>query len=341
MNPPPVRRLPVTLLFLAAALWPGILSAGLIPHPFSSSLTLSSTSQFQSIIINNDGAPLGSRVYYGTLDITNNCVIVTQTTEAGALSTFANIVDMVRSGYGSNHNWGGTGIMSSTAKLDHDEGYGITAVGVILNDDGEQDHADGSGEPIYNTWQGIAVSQYDVLVKFTFFGDTLLSGTVSGSDAGVVNGNLGTGKGWVNGEFNYTGGVVNSHDIYEVNHSLARESQYPLETPVAPDPPFVPEPGTLLLAACGIVGLLAYSRRSRHPNPSLRWDNNGDGLPLCSEKEDAACPLSGRKLSYGRPGRRRKTGRRPSRSKAISPPTRLSSECRHKRPRRCRLRGRC
>ncbi len=223
-------RCPLIASFvLGVALCPRVTSAVLIPAPHDSTVSSPSVNVFSSISIANNGGPLGSRVYSGTFNITNNDLIIAPSTEAAALSDYANVTDMVRSGYGPNHDWTGTGITSSTAAADAAGngtttlGFpspGNTAVGVILNDDGSHVHGDGSGNPIWNTWDGIAVNQYDVLVKYTFFGDTKLSGKVGAADVNVVASNFGTGTGWAHGEFNYTGGTVNTRDVQQVNNSL-------------------------------------------------------------------------------------------------------------------------
>ena len=264
------RLLPAVAI--GAALMPCTGFAGLIQHPFNSftSTQIASLSTVNSISITNDGAPLGSRVYFGKLDLNNNDLIVTATNKSMALSNLANITDMVRAGRNGG-DWAGTGITSGVVRLDHSEGYGITALGVILNDDGSGINADGSGNLIwggsnslfgsfdgYSTIGGVALSQYDVIVKYTFAGDIYLEGSVEGWEPGFVSANLGIGKGWANGESNYTGGVVSSFDVYEANHSFARQSQYPLVTPVTPDPPFAPEPSSLVLGVCGLVGLLTF-----------------------------------------------------------------------------------
>ena len=245
-------------LFLVA----NITSATVIQRPFNSvTSSPASLSIFGSISIANDGAPLGSRTYFGKLDVNNNDFIVTATTEAAALSNLANVTDMVRSGY--NHgDWKGLGITSSIADADHSQGYASTAIGVILNDDGAADHPDGSGDPIYTMWDGAPVNQYDVLAKYTFFGDTLLRGFVDSSDLSIVSGNVGVASGWINGEFNYTGGTVSHLDVLEVNRTLTYQPRYPINTPVADPPPPLPEPSSAVLAALGFIAAAACFRRS-------------------------------------------------------------------------------
>jgi hypothetical protein len=252
------------LIALAAAIVPSVASATIIiPAPKDSTKFQASTGVVSSVNIANDGGPLGSRVYFGTLNINNNDLIVmpSPATEAAALSAFANTTDMVRSGY-DRGDWAGTGITSSIAAADAAgngvttlgfPGSGITAVGVILNDDGTHINPDGSGHPIWSTWDGFAVNQYSVLVKYTFYGDTKLKGYVNSADVGVVAANFGTGTNWAHGEFNYNGGPVNSTDVTQVNRSLALESTYGA----------VPEPTTFALATCAIFAMATIGGRWR------------------------------------------------------------------------------
>ncbi len=252
--------------------------AAFIRTPFNSITSHpASLSTFSSIIIANDGAPLGSRVYFGKFDITNNDAIVLATNKATALANYANIFDMVRSGF--NHgDWGGLGITSSIAAADHSGGYECTAVGVILNDDGSHINADGSGNPIWGGANSLlgpfdgdaALNQYDVIIKYTYFGDTLLRGFADTDDLDTVladfqfgNGasGIGTGQGWVAGEFNYTGGNVTNLDVLETNRTLTYESRYSINTPVPDPPPPLPEPSALVLVTVGLLGLAVYSRR--------------------------------------------------------------------------------
>jgi hypothetical protein len=117
-----------------------------IVHPFNSSTSvLPGLSVVNSVSIANDGGPLGSRVYFGTFDLTDNDLIVTATNEATALANYANIFDMVRSGF-DHGDWKGPGITSSMAAADHAGGYESTALGVILNDDGTGTHHMGWGK---------------------------------------------------------------------------------------------------------------------------------------------------------------------------------------------------
>jgi hypothetical protein len=93
-----------------------------------------------------------------------------------------------------------------------------------------------------------------VTVMYTLHGDADLNGTVNGADLNVVLSNYNqTGDYWYQGDFDYNG-TVNGADL---NIVLSNYNQH-LSVGTA-----VPEPSTLLLAAAGLVGLLAYAWRKR------------------------------------------------------------------------------
>jgi hypothetical protein len=264
MNRAAYARLLSVVAASSVALLGNDVYATLIPQPFNSiTSSPASLNTLGSLSISNDGGPLGSRVYFGKFDLNNNDLIIHATDEATALANYANIFDMVRSGF-DHGDWMGNGITSSIAKADHAGGYESTAVGVILNDDGSGNPLWGGANSLLGSFDGdSALTQYDVIVKYTFFGDTLLRGFVDGTDLTTVeDGKLNAQKGWINGEFNYTSGTVSNLDVLETQRTLTYESRYPINTPVPdPPPPLVPEPSTLVLATVSLLGLAAYSRR--------------------------------------------------------------------------------
>jgi hypothetical protein len=88
-------------------------------------------------------------------------------------------------------------------------------------------NSDGSGTAIYDTFDGIAVNHYSTLVKYTFVGDTDLSGSVTGYDIGVVLASYGTtGGGWASGDFAYRGSV-NGFDVGAVLAAYTAQTDYP------------------------------------------------------------------------------------------------------------------
>ena len=58
------------------------------------------------------------------------------------------------------------------------------------------------------TFNGQSVSNSDVLVKYTYFGDVNFDGSIDGLDYIFIdNGMLGGLTGWANGDVNYDGAV--------------------------------------------------------------------------------------------------------------------------------------
>ena len=104
-------------------------------------------------------------------------------------------------------------------------------------------------------WTDTVVGGENLLtVAYTLYGDCNLDGTVNGGDLNTVLSNFNqTGMTWAQGDFNYDG-TVNGGDL---NTVLSNFNQH-LSVAGA-----VPEPSTLLLAAAGLAGLLAYAWRKR------------------------------------------------------------------------------
>jgi hypothetical protein len=260
MNRPNIMCMPLppaAFLMFAIVLAPHgvasgtVLPATVLPAPADSAQSNANVGTLMSApVIGNNGAPLGSRVYFGTLNINGHDLIVTATNETTALSNYATVVDELRSGF-DDGDWLGTGITSSYAVLDHSEGYNSLALGVVLN-------ANNLGQPIWTTWDGVSVNQYDVLVKYTFYGDLDLAGSVTQADVSQVAADVGTGQAWSNGQFFYTGSPATEGDLAAANQSFYLQGDYPLTVPAGPIPPVppVPEPASVLLAAMAI-GCLA------------------------------------------------------------------------------------
>ena len=104
-------------------------------------------------------------------------------------------------------------------------------------------------------WTDTVVGGENLLtVMYTLYGDTDLNGTVNGADLNTVLSNYQqTGQYWYQGDFDYNG-TVNGADL---NILLSNYQQH-LSVGAA-----VPEPSTLLLAAAGLLGLLAYAWRKQ------------------------------------------------------------------------------
>ena len=128
--------------------------------------------------------------------------------------SIATVTNQIKTGYNSG-KWNGQGIISSTAAADTTH---LTAVGAIVNNDGNGNALYGSGTAL-GLFDGQSPSVNSVLVRYTFYGDANLDGKVDGSDyARIDNGALLHLTGWYNGDFNYDG-VINGSDYTLIDNA--------------------------------------------------------------------------------------------------------------------------
>jgi hypothetical protein len=188
----------------------------------------------------------------GILDLTGNDLVV----ENGSVAA---VTAMVQSGFAGGR-WNGSGIVSSTAAT---SSMHLTTVGVILNT------ADGVN-PLYASgaalglFDGTNPGPSDVLVKYTYFGDANLDGTVDGNDyTRIDNGFNMHLTGWYNGDFNYDG-VVNGSDYTLIDNAFNMQSTSlgaKITTELAPSVSAVPEPA--VLSVLSLAGSFLLRRRGR------------------------------------------------------------------------------
>jgi autotransporter-associated beta strand protein len=192
-----------------------------------------------------------TNAWNGKLDLTNNALIVHN-------GTLGDINNLAAAGYAGGTWNGTTGIVSSTAAADTTH---LTAIGVALGTAG-------------NTFEGATVSTGDVLVKYTYYGDALLTGSVTTADYTQIDaGFLSQGgstplTGWQNGDFNYDG-TINGSDYTLIDNAfnqqgaqlLSQVASATAQIAVGGTASAVPEPSVLGLIGFGVAGVLGRRRR--------------------------------------------------------------------------------
>ncbi len=134
-----------------------------------------------------------------TVDLTDNAMIVHD-------ASISAITTLIAKGFNGGH-WNGTDIVSSTAAGTND-----MALGVALN-------SGGTGGTAYTTFEGQTVTSTDLLVKYTYYGDALLTGSVTAADYLQIDNGFQNGlAGWYNGDFNYDG-VINGDDYTLIDNA--------------------------------------------------------------------------------------------------------------------------
>jgi hypothetical protein len=204
----------------------------------------------------------GNNAWVGLIDLTSNDMDI----QSGSLFKITN---QIKEGYNGGAWNGDAGITSSAAASDTTH---LTALGVIQNDQG--------GPALYTEFDANPVGTGDILVKFTYYGDTDLNGQVDGTDYSRIDNaylqdrnNPGMYTGWYNGDFNYDG-VIDGSDytlmddaFNEQGVSLADEIAKPTvlvggqitSSSAVPEPEF----GFILLAFPIALGRNRDRRRQR------------------------------------------------------------------------------
>jgi autotransporter-associated beta strand protein len=219
-----------------------------------------------SVVVSNLGTEIpitvNSLSIVGKLDLNNNALII-HNTSLGAVTA------LLKRGYG-NGTWNGsTGIASTTAASDSTH---LTALGVILNNTDGSTPLYGEGA-VYGDFINLSPLATDVLVKYTYYGDTNLDGVVDGSDYSRIDtaflNNQNTSNqaltGWFNGDFNYDG-VIDGSDYTLIDNAFNQQGASlasAVATAQIAGASAVPEPASLGLIGIGATTLLARRRRVR------------------------------------------------------------------------------
>ncbi len=166
---------------------------------------------------------------------------------------YATVYNMVLSGFNGG-GWDGPGINSSAAAAPAN--LGVTALATVLNDigGGEIWLSGADIGPEFNIAGLDPLTTTDVIIKYTYYGDADLNGTVDSDDYNLWLGGLGSSDGWLFGDFDYSG-LVDSDDF---NLWLGNLGQSGLSGGSAAP---VPEPGTFVMLSALALVAFAWLRR--------------------------------------------------------------------------------
>jgi autotransporter-associated beta strand protein len=244
-----------TLAFASPTAFPAFTSLNVIGGTAMAAIHNSSSPK-NTLFVSGLSISGATGAWTGTVDLTNNEMVVRN-------GSFATVLNQIVQGYAGGSWQGSGGILSSAAAADPRH---LTTLAVVQNSmDGTT-----TGNPIFTTFDGQTVTDSDVLVKYTYYGDANLDGTVDGTDySRIDNGYLMGLTGWYNGDFNYDG-VIDGSDYTLIDNAYNQQGASlaaSVATPTAQiENSSVPEPATSSLLALGAVGLLSRRRTGRHRN---------------------------------------------------------------------------
>ncbi len=177
--------------------------------------TIAASSSTPGVLVTSGLSILGS----GSLNMTNNEMII-HSNAANRVATMQATYNLIATGASFNNiatYWAGPGINSSSAT-----GTGFTTgVGILLNDAGNLTTL---GPTYTNSFGGQPVSDTDILVRYTYYGDADLSGKIDSTDYTLVDNGFNFGlAGWVDGDFNYDG-KINGDDYSMMDNAFNEQN---------------------------------------------------------------------------------------------------------------------
>ncbi len=232
-------------------------AGGAYPTANLSSLSIGSGSKvvFASPSAGNALLQLSSvATWAGQLDLQSNDMLI-----HGGASAFNSIDALVASGF-QQGSWTGQGITSSSAASNASH---LTVLGTILNNQ--------NGSAVFNSshlFDGVAPAATDVLVKYSYYGDADLAGSVTSADYALIDaGYLSQGgstplTGWQNGDFNYDG-VINGSDYTLIDNAFNLQGQALSSISASPGFSQTARIGSELAAAPGHSSPLAGKSQKR------------------------------------------------------------------------------
>jgi hypothetical protein len=195
--------------------------------------------------MSHNGDTLDNRVYFGFIDLLDSDLILHDT-------PLDDVRSMIRNWYGNGFPIP-TGLGSSLAVIGAGA-HAYTTLAAVPN-------TDSFGLLRFATFDGLAVTATDTLVKYTYRGDTNLDGILDASDFNsVLSGITNALTGWDNGDLNYDGVAdLNDWSLFLSAYTYYLASGTPLGSSSSPGAA-VPEPASLALVATALPLLLRRRR---------------------------------------------------------------------------------
>ncbi len=185
------------------------------------------------------------------LDLTNNDLVLDYANGGAADPVKTALVrGLIQSAYAGGA-WTGNGLTSSSAAA--------VAANSSIAFKSALGYAEASAAGI-GTFDGIAVDQDAILVRYTYFGDANLDGKVDSADfTKLAQGFNTSDAGWVSGDFNYDG-TVNLLDFNMLANNYGASGASPAPAALGA---LVPEPASVSVLATSLLGLIHMRSRRR------------------------------------------------------------------------------
>ncbi|MGH7178676.1 MAG: M14 family zinc carboxypeptidase [Tepidisphaeraceae bacterium] len=180
-------------------------------RPLSISGTATLSSEGDKVLVLSALSLSGS----GTLDLNDNDMILDYSA-ASQLAAVQTLINSARNG----GDWLGNGLTSTSAR---NHPSGVTTLGAME----ASDYLDywGAG----TQFSGVNLNSTMVLVKYTYYGDTDFNGTINLDDYANIDGGYLLGKtGWLNGDFDGSGGNPDLDDFSLIDAAFLTQSGPPL-----------------------------------------------------------------------------------------------------------------